>query len=273
MLQEADIKHLSIAAIQASIKAGQAILEVYHSDNFQVNLKSDKTPLTLADRQAHNTINKYLSKTHIPMLSEEGRNLLYDERKNWDLFWLVDPLDGTKEFIKRNGEFTVNIALVEDNYPIIGVIYSPIFEVLYFAYIKDGAFKKTNIKPNMPFDISYEELIASSERLPVIKSNPKFTITASRSHFTPETEAVILEKKRQHPDFELIQKGSSLKMCYVAEGIADFYPRIAPTYEWDTAAGQAINEAAGMKVVNSTTGERLKYNKEELTNPWFICTK
>lgn len=272
MLQETDIKKLLIAAIQASIQAGRAILEVYNSDDFQVNLKSDNTPLTLADRLAHETIKKYLSKTHIPLLSEEGRNLLYDERKSWDLFWLVDPLDGTKEFIKRNGEFTVNIALVENSYPTIGVIYSPIFETLYFGHAKHGSFKKTGIKPE-PLTATIDELIATSERLPIVKSRNKFVITASRSHFTAETKDYINEISKLHPDMEVIEQGSSIKMCLVAEGAADLYPRIAQTFEWDTAAGQAINEGAGMRVIDSTTGERLRYNKEELNNPWFICTK
>jgi 3'(2'), 5'-bisphosphate nucleotidase len=273
MLQEVEIKHLMIAAIQASIMAGEAILEVYNSDDFQVNLKSDKTPLTLADRQAHEVIKKHLSKTHIPNLSEEGRNLMYDERKSWDLFWLVDPLDGTKEFIKQNGEFTVNIALVENNYPIMGVIYSPIFETLYFGHAKNGSFKLSEVKCNEPFMLSFEELIAHSEKLPRIKNKERFTITASRSHFTPETEKFVEEKKAEHPDLEIISKGSSLKMCLIAEGVADVYPRLAQTSEWDTAAGQAIIEGAGMKVISAHTGERLHYNKEELNNPWFICTK
>lgn len=272
MLQDNDIKKLLTAAIEAALHAGRSILDVYNSDDFQVNLKSDNTPLTLADRQSHETIKKMLGKTHIPLMSEEGRNLLYEERKNWDLFWLVDPLDGTKEFIKRNGEFTVNIALVENSYPTIGVIYSPIFETLYFGHFKNGSFKKTNIKPTSLIT-SLDELIATSERLPTIKNKAKFVITASRSHYTPETENYIKEISKDHPDLEVLEQGSSIKMCLVAEGFADLYPRIAQTFEWDTAAGQAINEGAGMRVINSKTGERLRYNKEELQNPWFICTK
>lgn len=273
MLQDAEIKHLLLAAIQASIEAGQAILEVYHSNDFQVNLKSDKTPLTLADRRAHEVIKKHLSKTHIPNLSEEGRNLLYEERKSWDLFWLVDPLDGTKEFIKRNGEFTVNIALIENSYPVMGVIYSPIFETLYFGYSKIGSFKLCDIKPDEQLTLSLEELIQRSSRLPVIQNRDKFTITASRSHFTPDTEDFIEEKRKVNPDLEILPHGSSLKMCFVAEGKADVYPRLAQTSEWDTGAGQAIIEGAGMRVISAINGERLHYNKEELNNPWFICCK
>lgn len=272
MLEEVDVKHLIIAAVESSILAGEAILEVYNSDDFQVNLKSDSTPLTLADRQSHESIKRSLGKTHIPMLSEEGRNLLYDERKSWDLFWLVDPLDGTKEFIKRNGEFTVNIALVENNYPVLGVIYSPIFETLYFGHQQYGAFKREGVPTNKPLNLTFDELIATSQRLPFTSKSGKFKVTASRSHFTPETLIAIEEKRSSHPEMEILKYGSSLKMCFVAEGSADFYPRIAPTYEWDTAAGQAINEAAGKKVVDADTGERLRYNKEELANPYFICT-
>lgn len=273
MLQEVEIKHLLLAAVQASIQAGQAILDVYHSDDFQVNFKSDKTPLTLADRQAHEVIKKHLSKTHIPNLSEEGRDLLFDERKNWDLFWLVDPLDGTKEFIKRNGEFTVNIALIENNYPIMGVIYSPIFETLYFGYNGKESYKICNVMPNEPFTLNFEDLILSSNRLPILQNRERYTIITSRSHFTSDTEQFIESKKRENPNLELIHHGSSLKMCLVAEGVADIYPRLAQTSEWDTAAGQAIIEGAGMRVISTTNGERLHYNKEELNNPWFICCK
>ena len=273
MLQEVEIKHLLLAAIQAAVQAGQAILDVYHSDDFQVNFKSDKTPLTLADRQAHEVIKKHLSKTHIPSLSEEGRNLLYEERKGWDLFWLVDPLDGTKEFIKRNGEFTVNIALIANNYPIMGVIYSPIFETLYFGYTNYGSYKLCSVKPKIPLSFNLDELIGQSDRLPIVKSKDRFTITSSRSHLTSDTEIFIENKKKEHPDLKIIPQGSSLKMCFVAEGIADLYPRLAQTSEWDTAAGQAIVEGAGMKVISAIDGERLHYNKEELNNPWFVCCK
>jgi 3'(2'), 5'-bisphosphate nucleotidase len=237
MLQDSEIKHLLTTAIQASIQKG------------------------------------HLSKTHIPNLSEEGRDLLYEERKGWDLFWLVDPLDGTKEFIKRNGEFTVNIALIENGYPTMGVIYQPIFETLYIGYTQIGSYKLCNVKSNEPFTLSLDELILQASRLPLAQSRSKFTITASRSHLTPDTENFIEQKRKEHPELEILPHGSSQKMCFVAEGIADVYPRLAQTSEWDTAAGQAIVEGAGMRVISAIDGERLHYNKEELNNPWFICCK
>lgn len=182
--------------------------------------------------------------------------------------WIVDPLDGTKEFIKRNGEFTVNIAWVNHSAPVMGVIYLPVKQELYFAEESIGAYKLSNVTSRG--NASLDELIASATRLPSVIERGKFVIVASRSHLTPETEAYIEEMKRQHSEVELISSGSSIKICLVAEGKADVYPRFAPTMEWDTAAGHAIARAAGLEVYQAGKEEPLCYNKENLLNPWFV---
>jgi len=207
------------------------------------------------------------------VLSEEGKHLDYEVRKGWDTLWIVDPLDGTKEFIKRNGEFTVNIALVYEGIPVLGVIYLPVKQELYFAEESLGAYKLSGITA-LDDSASLDKLIASSVRLPGKDSRKDhFVIVASRSHLTPETETYINEMKRKHADVELISSGSSIKICLVAEGKADVYPRFAPTMEWDTAAGHAIARAAGMEVYQAGEEWPLQYNKEDLLNPWFIVEK
>ncbi|MBF90713.1 MAG: 3'(2'),5'-bisphosphate nucleotidase [Flavobacteriales bacterium] len=247
-------------AIEAAVAAGADILEVYESD-FAVEHKDDKSPLTLADKRGHLKIMSYLENTPYPVLSEEGKYLSYDERKDWNLFWLVDPLDGTKEFIKRNGEFTVNIALIENGVPIMGVIYVPVKDILYVGS-EEGAFK-------------YETYIAGNSRkeaLPLSKGNRPYTVVGSRSHMSAETELFFKEKKKEHGSVEVLTFGSSLKLCMVAEGKADAYPRYAPTMEWDTGAGHAIALAAGFNVTKYNTTEPLTYNKEDLLNPWFLVS-
>lgn len=270
-----NLLHLSI---EAAIRAGKAILEIYDTD-FSVEHKSDHSPLTLADRESHRILVDRLEPTGLPILSEEGRHLTYEERKDWDTFWLLDPLDGTKEFVKRNGEFTVNIALIDEGKPVMGIIYVPVVDDLFFGTIENGAYKlsATATKlghPNLdPKDTSLgmAKVLASAERLPSPLSSPKrFTVVGSRSHSTPEVDKIVEELKQKHGDVKLISAGSSLKICMVAEGRAQLYPRTGPTMEWDTAAGQAIAEAAGAKMVVFDTGEPLRYNKENLLNPWFI---
>ncbi len=266
-----------ICAIGASLEAGKAILEVYASD-FAVDHKEDKSPLTLADRRAHEIIMAALQQTPHPILSEEGRSIPFDERNAWDTFWLVDPLDGTKEFIKRNGEFTVNIALIQDQTPVLGVIYVPVADVLYFgtrthgAHKTESAFSACRRKSSdaLEPEEAVARLIGSAVELPVAR-DPKrpFTIVGSRSHSTPDVDRIIEEKKQRHGAVDFISAGSSLKICMVAEGRADLYPRTGPTMEWDTGAGQAIAQAAGAEVVEFHSGEPLLYNKENLLNPWF----
>lgn len=257
-------------AIDAALKAGEKILSIYNdpASDFQIERKADHSPLTIADRMAHETISEFLSDTPFPVLSEEGKHLPFAERRGWETLWIVDPLDGTKEFIKRNGEFTVNIALVHHSVPVMGVIYLPVKKELYFAEEGLGAYKVSDITARD--GASLDGLIEAAVRLPEEKMQERFVIVASRSHLTPETEVYIEEMKRQHPVVELISSGSSIKICLVAEGKADVYPRFAPTMEWDTAAGHAIARAAGMEIYQAGKQEPLLYNKEDLLNPWFI---
>ena len=235
--------------------AGAAILERYEGP-IAVTRKSDSSPLTEADRAAHAVIVEGLGQAFpgIPVLSEEGRGIPYPERRAWERFWLVDPLDGTKEFIRRNGEFTVNIALVEGGDPVAGVIYVPARRVLYGGIRGKGAWREE----------------APGEALPIRSRAPDpeagLTVVVSRSHPSPETEAYLegLRVARRIP------AGSSLKFCAVAEGRADLYPRLGPTMEWDTAAGQAVLEAAGGRV-EDLEGRPLRYNKPDLRNPHFVA--
>jgi 3'(2'), 5'-bisphosphate nucleotidase len=260
-------KHL-YSAITAALEAGKAILEIYHSGVFDVQVKGDNSPLTKADLASHQKIVAYLEKTNIPILSEEGKAIPYTERKRWKQLWIVDPIDGTKEFIKRNGEFTVNIALIENNKPSIGVIFVPVTKDLYFSTREKGAFKLSVDLEN--YDVT--TIVSKGNKLPLKRETETFTIVASRSHMSQETAAYAQEMRMKHGDVKLISKGSSLKLCMVAEGQADCYPRFAPTMEWDTAAGQAICEHAGFKVIDWKTKEPMLYNREELLNHWFLVS-
>lgn len=263
------MSNLVITAIKAALEAGKAILNVYINPeiDFSIERKADNSPLTIADKQSHEIIEKYLRETELPILSEEGRDIPYEERKEWNRFWLVDPLDGTKEFIKRNGEFTVNIALIEQQTPVVGVIYVPATGELYFSSPETGACKCENVRDDT---IDWEQLLKLSRQLPAAKQNTKFVIIASRSHMSPETEAFINQQKERYGEVETLSAGSSLKICRVAEGKADMYPRFAPTMEWDTAAGHAITVHAGKNIYLTDEKTPLQYNKENLLNPWFI---
>ncbi len=259
-------KKLIDIAIQAAIEAGKEIIDVYSSADFQIETKSDNSPLTIADKRSHNKIMEILNDNIIPIMSEEGEIPSYNERKDWDKYWCIDPLDGTKEFIKRNGEFTVNIALMEKNTTIGGVIYVPVTKELYFSENILGAYKINNITE--PENI--EKLIEKASRLPLQNKRRNFTIVASRSHLNEETQKFIDKMQQRFGNIETISKGSSLKLCMVAEGKADIYPRFAPTMEWDTAAGAAIAIGAGFKLTKADGKTPLEYNKEDLLNPWFI---
>ena len=260
-----NLKQLLVKAINASIEGGHAIMEVYASD-FAVEHKDDKSPLTLADKNCNEVIEDHLKGTDIPFLSEEGAKITYQERKNWEYSWLVDPLDGTKEFVKRNGEFTVNIALIHNGNPIMGVIYVPVKEELYFAMEGLGSYK---IKQNKNID-NLEALISSSDKLPIDYQRNNYVIVGSRSHMSAETEVFFQDMKKEHGNVEIMAVGSSLKLCMVAEGKADAYPRYAPTMEWDTGAGHAIAKYAGFSVQQYNTSDDVVYNKEDLLNPWFL---
>lgn len=253
-------------AILAALQAGKKALEIYHSGDFDIEIKGDNSPLTRADKVAHNEIFSYLVKTGIPILSEECIDIPYAKRKNWKKLWIVDPIDGTKEFIKRNGEFTVNIALIENQIPVAGVVFAPVLGVLYFSEAGVGSFKM-NIDLNT-FEMEVDLLKA--DRLPLKRDDKTFTVVASRSHMSPETEVYLQDIRGEHGEVNLISKGSSLKLCMVAEGTADCYPRFAPTMEWDTAAGHAICEHAGFEVIDWKTKGKILYNKLDLLNNWFL---
>ena len=260
-------KNHLITAIRSALTAGKAILEVYDSE-FEIEMKEDQSPLTTADKKSHSVIVHALKKTGIPVLSEEGRDIPYSERKNWNLLWIVDPLDGTKEFIKRNGEFTVNIALVMNGRPILGVIYVPVSDVLYFASKDEGSYKIEHTKRF--HDPDWKTLIKNASLLPLKGSKNRYTVVGSRSHMNQETQHFIALKKEKHGEIDIMSRGSSLKFCMIAEGRADVYPRFAPTSEWDTAAGQAIVEHAGGSVTLTDGETPLIYNKENILNPNFI---
>ncbi len=239
-------------------KAGQKIMEIYDNlDDFEVTAKDDKSPLTIADKEANTIICKALEQLDpsIPIISEENKNIPYDVRKEYTYYWLVDPLDGTKEFIKRNGEFTVNIALVHDNMSVAGVVYAPVFDELYYAAQGSGAFIRKNGRT--------ESLNASN----FYQDEEALGVVCSRSHLNEETKNFV----RKLNDPVLVSKGSSLKFLILASGGAHIYPRLAPTMEWDTAAAQIILEESGGRVLVAGSENKLVYNKEELLNPHFIA--
>tara|TARA_R110002012_G_scaffold41736_2_gene114085 strand:- start:963 stop:1748 length:786 start_codon:yes stop_codon:yes gene_type:complete len=254
---------LSIA-IKGALAAGTEILMVYDT-NFDVEQKKDDSPLTQADKNANEVINEYLKSTVIPIISEENRQLDYAERKDWSRCWIVDPLDGTKEFIKRNGEFTINIALVENGNPVLGVIYVPVSKELYFTSADGKTSKKIIISSeNDPV----EEILKNAKEIKPSKASV-VKIVGSRSHLNEETKNFIAEIAKQN-EVEIVSKGSSLKFCLVAEGLAQLYPRFAPTMEWDTAAGHAICNAVGVSVIDQTTEKNMQYNKPNLLNNYFL---
>lgn len=251
-------------------------MDIYESDDFGIETKDDNSPLTKADRKSHDIIMEHLSPLGIPVLSEEGKNIPFEKRKDWKQLWIVDPIDGTKEFIKRNGEFTVNIALIEDHQPIMGVIYVPAKETLYYAD-HENAYKLEDVTVD-----NYNERETQAAQLPLVRDSNRvpnklitdnrslITVVASKSHLSPETQDFIDDLKTKHDEVNTISKGSSLKLCMVAEGTADYYPRFAPTMEWDTAAGQAICMAAGCDVIDQETQKTMIYNRKELLNNWFL---
>lgn len=272
MITKRQKEYLLPKAYNAAIRAGAAILDIYNSgDRIEVDIKDDMTPITLADRRAHSVIKEYLGQTRIPLLSEEGREMLYAERKDWDLFWMVDPLDGTVEFLKGNGEFTVNIALMADNRPAFGVIYVPYKGVVYFSDEDLGAFR-AEVRADKDAEYEYEKIIEDVEILPVTSGrNIPLKIAVSRSHRNEATDHHLDKVLNNHPGAEIVEQGSSYKLCLLAEGSVDYYPRTSDTYEWDTAAGEAILEMAGGRIYSLEGSRRLQYNKESLLNPHFIC--
>ncbi len=257
-------------AIDLALKAGEEILKIYNT-GFTVDYKADNSPLTTADKAAHYIISSGLNATDIHILSEEGKAIPFEVRKKWPKLWIVDPLDGTKEFIRRNDDFTVNIALIHKQVPVLGVVYCPPLRTLYFASEVIGASYRATVpaEKNLPF----ADLLQISEKLPDETGSEKLRIVASKSHMNNETSGFIDQLKEKYDQVSLVSRGSSLKLCQVAEGSADIYPRFAPTSEWDTAAANAVVNFAGGIVLDANTKEPLKYNKENILNPWFIVTR
>ena len=262
-------KNLELA-IKASLAAGKVIMEVYDAV-IEVEYKDDKSPLTEADKKSNDIINSFLKETPIPIISEENKQTDYQERKTWNTCWVVDPVDGTKEFIKRNGEFTVNIALVTNGKPVLGVIYVPAVKTIYYADVdKNEAFKAVLDSHEASIDtiLKHSKLLQPKEN-----TSNRVEVVGSRSHMNQDTLDYVEALKSEGKDVEIVSKGSSLKFCLVAEGNADVYPRYAPTMEWDTAAGQAICNAVGIKVISKETNKPLAYNKENLLNSYFLVSK
>lgn len=258
-------------AVNASILGGIAILEIYQKPSFDFQTKDNNSPLTEADTAANTIINEHLIRTNIPIISEENKNLDYSERKYWDRCWIVDPLDGTKEFIKRNGEFTVNIALCEFGKPVLGVIYVPVTRELYYGDVTKKVAYKAVLDENHKLT---NKLFAEEDRISTSNPNKELIrIVGSRSHMNQDTLDYISSIEKDYNKVEIVSKGSSLKFCLVAEGRADVYPRFAPTMEWDTAAGHAICNAVGLTVISQQSKEELPYNKENLLNPYFLVSK
>ena len=256
-------------AIEAALAGGDEIMKVYESGEFEIENKEDNSPLTVADKNANDVILNYLEKTAIPVISEETKEISYNQRKNWDECWIVDPLDGTKEFIKKNGEFTVNISLIKKGRPILGVIFIPATNILYFANVELN--KAYKVKINQEYDL--DQIIKRATEIRPSRIDKVIRVVGSRSHMNKNTEDFISTLEQDHnKNIEIVSKGSSLKFCLVAEGLADVYPRFAPTMEWDTAAGQAICEAVGLKVIDEKTAEPMVYNRENLLNNYFLVS-
>lgn len=279
--QMSDLTTLLGAALAATVAGGREVMAVYRRE-YTVTEKEDRSPLTEADTRSHHAIMAHLSAAtpEIPVLSEEGAQLPHAERTRWERFWLVDPLDGTKEFIKHNDEFTVNVALVERGVPVLGVVYTPALGRLYLGVQGIGAWWVPQDPEDSAPEMDGQGEVTGATALPdaALQALRPYTVVASRSHMSPETAAFVEQRRREYPDLELTSAGSSLKICRVAEGSADEYPRFAPTMEWDTAAGDAVARAAGCEVVrwDAAAGApdgTLQYNKQDLHNPWFLVRR
>ncbi|MEM1340509.1 MAG: 3'(2'),5'-bisphosphate nucleotidase CysQ [Bacteroidota bacterium] len=267
-MNRTELMHL---AVEAAIAAGVEILKVYEEGSFEVEQKGDNSPLTRADIASNTIINAHLKNTDIPIISEENKEIEYQDRETWSTCWIVDPLDGTKEFIKRNGEFTVNIALVSNGLPEMGVIYVPVTRELYFADTTTAEARKIVLDADHNFDGNL--LRPENKIAPSLATNGSVRVVGSRSHMNDDTKAFIDSLKAADKAVEIVSKGSSLKFCLVAEGRADIYPRFAPTMEWDTAAGHAICKAVGLQVISRETNQELSYNKSNLLNSHFVVKR
>ena len=274
MLSEQIKRFLLPHTFNAAVRAGAAVMRIYeHRDDYDLSkYDGNFRSITAADRAAHEAIKRTLGQTRIPILSEDGREMHYEERCNWELFWLVDPLDGTREFIAGNNEFTINIALMENNVCAAAVIYVPYLHKIYFADRGFGSYVRDGVEPSADAAYTFDEIKQGARRLPLVAERHAHPLIAiSRSHNTPETFAHVEALRRRYPDAQVIEQGSSYKFCLLAEGRVDYYVRTTHTYEWDTAAGELILADAGGRLEALADGAAFRYNKRDLQNPWFIC--
>ena len=274
MLSEQIKRFLLPHTFNAAVRAGAAVMRIYeHRDDYDLSkYDGNFRSITAADRAAHEAIKRTLGQTRIPILSEDGREMHYEERCNWELFWLVDPLDGTREFIAGNNEFTINIALMENNVCAAAVIYGPYLHKIYFADRGFGSYVREGVEPSADAAYTFDEIKQGARRLPLVAERHAHPLIAiSRSHNTPETFAHVEALRRRYPDAQVIEQGSSYKFCLLAEGRVDYYVRTTHTYEWDTAAGELILAEAGGRLEALADGAAFRYNKRDLQNPWFIC--
>lgn len=251
-------------AVTAAIEAGEKTIK-YYKDDLDVLLKDDHSPLTQADLESNEVINYYLNKTELPLLSEENRITPYSIRSEWTNYWLVDPLDGTKEFINKRSDYTVNIALIERNQPLMGIVFAPAKSVLYYGLKGLGSYK---VKTDNYSDS--KTLLKNAKKINSGKIHKKLIVVASKSHLSVETKEYISKLEKAAGKCEISSYGSSLKLCMVAEGSADIYPRLGPTMEWDTAASHAVAEFADCFVLGLPDKKPVVYNKQDLLNPWFV---
>ncbi len=262
-----DLQKLLNIAIEAALKAGEKTLTYFRGD-FDILLKDDNSPLTLADLESNKVINDHLSETTIPVMSEENKILPFNTRDDWEQLWLVDPLDGTKEFINRRSDYTINIALIDKNKPILGVVFIPAKSILYYGLKGLGSFK-VDVTTKTEINLIKNQ----SVRIQAENIHKKIVVVASKSHLSDDTKLFIEKLQEIVGECETRSFGSSLKLCMLAEGSADIYPRLGPTMEWDTAASHAIAKFAGCRVISLPEKKPLLYNKEDLLNPWFIVYK
>lgn len=254
-------------AIEAALKAGKAVMQVYNTA-FEVEVKADNSPITQADQQANTIINSFLEPTKTPIISEENKQTAFSIRKEWKKCWIVDPVDGTKEFVKKNDEFTINIALIINGNPQLGVVYAPALKVLYFADCISKKAYKTNLDT---LEEHIDDVFKKAKPLqPSLSINKAIKVLASRSHINKKTTVFIENLKEKGFNVEVNSVGSSLKFCFIAEGFAHVYPRFGPTMEWDSAAGHAICNAVNIEVFSAKNKNELTYNKQNLLNPDFL---
>jgi 3'(2'), 5'-bisphosphate nucleotidase len=265
-----DLNRIEKLAIKAAYSAGKDIIKIYEQDDIIIELKKDNSPLTIADRAANSIIESLLKETQITIISEESNIPDYKIRKSLEYCWIVDPLDGTKEFIKRNGQFTVNIALIKKGNPVLGVVYAPALQLIYFT-MGNNAYMLENVERHECFEEFWKYLATKKVKLPLKIEREKYAILASLSHLDEKTKDYIKKLTTENQNIEIINIGSSLKFCMIAAGKADIYPRFFNIKEWDTAAGHAIVKAAGGQVIDALLGLPLVYNKENLENPYFIA--